>query len=70
LTLLGWIAGFARFWYHFIIGDDWTIAASVLLGLVAVYALLRSGVQAWWLMPLVVVGVLALSLWRARTAKL
>jgi hypothetical protein len=69
VTPLRWIAGFGRFWYGFIVGDDWTIAVSVLLGLVAVYALLRSGVQAWWLMALVVAGVLALSLWRARNAR-
>jgi hypothetical protein len=66
---LRWIAGFGRFWYGFIVGDDWTIAVSVLLGLVVVSALLRNGVQAWWLMPLVVAGTLALSLWRARNAR-
>jgi hypothetical protein len=63
------VAGFGRFWYRFIVGDDWTIAVSVFLGLVAVNALLRSGVQAWWLMPLVAAGILALSLWRARNAR-
>jgi hypothetical protein len=61
-----WIAGFGRFWYHFIVGDDWTIAVAVCVGLAATYALLRAGITAWWLMPLVVVGALAASLWRAR----
>ena len=64
MIVLGWIRGFALFWYRFIIGDDWTIAATVGLGLVAVYALLRNGIQGWWLMPLAVAGILAVSLWR------
>jgi len=33
-----WLVGFGRFWYRFIVGDDWTIAVSVFLGLVAVNA--------------------------------
>jgi hypothetical protein len=61
-----WIVGFGRFWYSFIVGDDWTIAAAVALGLVVVFALLRAGVAAWWLMPAVAAVALALSLWRAR----
>jgi hypothetical protein len=61
-----WVVGFARFWYRFIVGDDWTIAALVALGLIAVYALARGGVAAWWLMPVVAALALSLSLWRAR----
>lgn len=26
---MGFIRGFARFWYDFLIGDDWKIAAAV-----------------------------------------
>jgi hypothetical protein len=64
-----WLAGFGRFWYHFIVGDDWTIAVAVCVGLAATYGLLRAGISAWWLMPLVVVGILATSLWRARGSR-
>jgi hypothetical protein len=63
---MSWVAGFGRFWYRFIVGDDWTIAASVCLGLLVVFGLRHAGLSAWWLMPLVVIGVLAQSLWRAR----
>ena len=66
MKALGWAAGFGRFWYHFVVGDDWTIAATVGVGLAVVWASLRAGVGAWWLMPLVAAGVLAVSLWRAR----
>jgi hypothetical protein len=64
-----WIASFGRFWYGFIVGDDWMLAVAIAVGLVADYLLLRAGYQAWWLMPLVVVAALAFSLWRARDTK-
>ncbi len=61
-----WLAGFGRFWYRFIVGDDWLLAVGIVLGLVAAYVLLRAGYQAWWLMPIVVVAAMASSLWRGR----
>lgn len=60
------IAAFGRFWYRFIVGDDWVIAVAVALALVADYVLLRAGYSGWWLLPLVVVCVMAVSLWRGR----
>lgn len=60
------ISAFGRFWYRFIVGDDWSIAAAVLLGLAVTYLLHRSALSAWWLMPAVVVVVLGVSLYRAR----
>lgn len=38
-------AGFARFWWDFIVGDDWRIAAGV-LAVLAVGALLVSSARA------------------------
>jgi hypothetical protein len=64
--VIGWIAAFGRFWYHFIIGDDWTIAA-VVTGALVVTAFLHAGqVDAWWLMPPVVIAILGVSVYRAR----
>jgi fatty acid desaturase len=59
---------FGRFWYEFLIGDDWAIAAGVLaaLGLTALVA--DSGVAAWWVMPLAVIVLLAGSLRRGLRA--
>ncbi|TMC12714.1 MAG: hypothetical protein E6J41_02385 [Chloroflexi bacterium] len=64
--MLAGLAAFGRFWYRFIVGDDWVIAATVLVTLVVVALLVRVGVQAWWLLPVVVIGVLGVSLRRAR----
>lgn len=32
--LFAWPVVFGGFWYRFIIGDDWTVAAAVAVGLV------------------------------------
>jgi len=55
---------FARFWYDFIVGDDWSIAAWV-VGIVGATALLARRWDVWPLLPLAVIVVLALSLRRA-----
>ena len=66
---MSFIVGFGRFWYDFIVGDDWTIAAAVVVALVVTYLLVHANIQAWWLLPLAVMVFLAMSLWRvARTA--
>jgi hypothetical protein len=51
-TLWGWLKTFGRFWYDFVVGDDWTIAAGVLAALGATYGILRAAMPAWWLLPL------------------
>jgi hypothetical protein len=55
---------FLRFWYDFMVGDDWRIAAGVLMALILSAALARRGLNAWWVMPVTVVVLLAASLWR------
>jgi hypothetical protein len=57
---------FGSFWYHFIVGDDWRVAAGVVLGLGITAAMVHGpDVQAWWLLPIMVVSMLTLSLWLA-----
>ena len=57
--------GFLRFLYDFVVGDDWTLAVLAVAGITAVWLFDRSGVEAWWLLPLVVVAGLGLSVGRA-----
>ena len=52
------------FWYEFIVGDDWTAAAGVLIALILSFVLVRGGFNPWWLLPLAVAFSLSLSLWR------
>ena len=60
------LRAFGAFWYDFVIGDDWQVAAAVVVGLGAVFGLHKAGASAWWVLPAVVVPVLPWSLWRAR----
>ena len=58
------IKAFAAFWYDFIIGDDWLVAAGVVIALAVTYAVSRTSVPAWWLLPLALAVLLPVSLWR------
>jgi hypothetical protein len=51
--------------WEFVVGDDWRMAAGVVLALALTAILASAGVAAWWVMPLAVLGLLALSLRRA-----
>jgi len=59
-----WIVGFLRFWYEFIVGDDWRVALGVVAALALTSVLTDRGVPAWWLLPAAVVATLLGSLWR------
>lgn len=59
------IKAFGMFWWDFLIGDDWTVAAAVAVGLAATWALSHTAqLPSWWLMPAVVLAVLPLSIRR------
>jgi hypothetical protein len=60
-----WLVGFGRFWWDFVIGDDWLAAVLVALAIGATAAFAHDGVTAWWLMPVAALVVLWLSLRRA-----
>ena len=59
------VRAFGLFWWDFVVGDDWRAAAGVVLAIAATAALVASGIDAWWLMPAAVAGLLWLSLRRA-----
>ena len=61
-ALVRWVGGFLFFWYDFIIGDDWRVAAGVVLGFFATHAFGSTG---WWLMPAVVAFMLVYTLHEA-----
>jgi len=59
-----YLLSFFRFWYDFIVGDDWTVALGVVLALVLT-ALLAHFAGAWVVLPLSVLTFLGFSLRRA-----
>ena len=56
---------FGAFWYDFIVGDDWRIAVGVVAALIVIALLAAQSVPTWWLLPLVVAGILFVSVRRA-----
>lgn len=51
--------------WDFIVGDDWRTALGVVLALALTALLADAAISAWWVMPLAVLGLLALSVRRA-----
>jgi len=59
-----YVAGFGRFWWNFVVGDDWTAAAGIVIAIGATAALAASDVAVWWVMPLALAAILYASLRR------
>ena len=60
-----YVRSFGRFWWNFIVGDDWRVAAGIAFALGVASLLTHGGIDAWWLLPLAIALVLVDSLWRA-----
>lgn len=63
--LWSWVTAPFRFLYHFIVGDDWTVAAVVFISLGIIGYLNANHIVAWWLMPLIAIVMTGISLRRA-----
>ncbi len=61
---MSYVVQFCRFWYDFVVGDDWSVAAGVVTALAITALLAHRGVTVWWLMPVAITLVLGMSLWR------
>jgi len=59
---------FGRFWYDFLVGDDWTIAVAVAIAVGATVWISHIGEPDWFVLPIVVVGVLGSSIRQATRA--
>lgn len=58
----------ALFIWDFVVGDDWRLAAGVVIGLALTALVAGLGVTAWWLLPVLVGAILGVSVWRAARA--
>jgi hypothetical protein len=59
-----YVRRFLRFWWDFVVGDDWRVAVGLAVAIAATWELEQAGIPAWWLLPLAVVLLLAASVWR------
>jgi hypothetical protein len=68
--LTRWPVAVGRFCYEFVVGDTPELAAGVALVVVGSWALSRSiGAPSFWFIPVAVVALLTVSLWRALSAE-
>jgi hypothetical protein len=51
--------------WGFVVGDDWVTALGVVVALGITALVAGAGASAWWVMPVAVIALLALSLRRA-----
>jgi hypothetical protein len=59
------LESFLRFVWDFVVGDDWRIAAGVVVSLGVTALVAETSIAAWWILPVAVALLLAGSLWRA-----
>jgi hypothetical protein len=59
------VSSLLRFVWEFVVGDDWRIAAGVVLALAVTALVADLTVAAWWVLPLAAGVMLALSVRRA-----
>ncbi|MHB8657362.1 MAG: hypothetical protein ACYC91_05320 [Solirubrobacteraceae bacterium] len=58
------IRALLSFLYDFVIGDDWRIAAGVVIALAITAAIAGGYSSDWWILPVAVALLLAGSVWR------
>jgi hypothetical protein len=58
------VRAFGEFLYEFVIGDDWRIAAAVVVALA-----LTAVAGVWWILPVIVAMILGVSLWSVARAR-
>jgi di/tricarboxylate transporter len=51
---MSYLRSFGLFWWDFVVGDDWRVAAGLAVGLALTWLLERADITAWWLLPLAV----------------
>jgi hypothetical protein len=65
--MIRYLRAFGRFWFDFVVGDDWRVLATVVVGIALLVLLVHNGVDAWWLLPLLVTALLGAVLLRAES---
>ena len=55
-----YVRTFFRFWYDFIVGDDWRLAVAAVAALGVTALAVEGSIPAWWVAPVVLTAFLAL----------
>jgi hypothetical protein len=59
------LRGLALGVWEFVVGDDWRIALGVVVAIALTALIAGTALAAWWVIPVAVLLLLALSIWRA-----
>src|SRR5207302_6157927 len=59
------LEAFLRFLWDFVVGDDWRIAAGVVVALGITALVADTSLAAWWILPVAVIVLLGASVWHA-----
>ncbi len=63
--MIRWMGAVGRFWYEFIVGDDWRIATGVVAALgITAFLARTTALPVWWVVVVVVLALLPLSIRR------
>ena len=63
-----YVRSFGRFWWNFIVGDDWRVAVGLAVAFALTWLLGHNGVEAWWVLPVAVPVLLLEAVWREARA--
>jgi hypothetical protein len=67
--MIGRLRALFTFWYDFLVGDDWRVAATVVVSLIVTVAANRlTGAAPWWLIVATVAVTLPASIYRVTRA--
>jgi len=61
------VRAFFRFWYGFVVGDDWRLALGAVVALGSTALAVSTSIPAWWVAPSALAGSLALVVLRDPT---
>jgi uncharacterized membrane protein (DUF441 family) len=59
-----YVAAFGRFWWNFVVGDDWRVAVGLAAAFAVTWLLAHNGVAAWWVLPVAAAALLVGSVLR------
>lgn len=62
--LIEYTKAFGKFWYNFIIGEDWTLATAAVVGVVIEFYLRINHLTSWYILPLILGFMLGVSILR------
>ena len=66
---MSYVRRFARFWWEFLVGDNLPLALGAGATIALTALLVDEGVNAWWLLPIAILGVLTATVLRTTDAK-